>query len=56
MYSFNNGVNQPISMPNLLLRYGAFDKLNLDFHQIFYIIHQKMNFPTNPIQLELKFN
>ena len=54
MYSFNNGVNQPISMPNILLRYGAFDIIEFRFSSDLLYNTSENEFSTNPIQLGSK--
>ena len=54
MYSFNSGINQPISIPNLLIRYGAFDKIEFRFSSDLLYNTSENEFSINPVQLGTK--
>ena len=54
MYSFNDGGIQPFSMPNLLLRYGAFEKIEFRFSSDLLYNTSLNEFSINPIQLGTK--
>ena len=54
MYSYSNGVVNSSSLPNLLLRYGAFDKIEFRFSSDLLISPIENKISLSPIQLGSK--
>ena len=54
MYSYSNGVVNSSSLPNLLLRYGAFDKIEFRFSSDLLISPIENKISISPIQLGSK--
>ena len=54
MYSYSNGEVNSSSLPNLLLRYGAFDRIEFRFSSDLLISPIENKISTSPIQLGTK--
>ena len=54
MYSFSDGKVNPSSIPNLLLRYGAFDKIEFRFSSDLMLSSNENEISISPIQLGTK--
>ena len=54
MYSYSNGDVNPSSIPNLLLRYGAFDIIEFRFSSDLLLYSVENIISTSPIQLGTK--
>lgn len=54
MYSFSDGNNQLMSLPNLLLRYGGFENIEFRFSTDLLYNNTENEFSINPIQLGTK--
>ena len=56
LYLHDNGIVQPSSLPNLLLRYGLLDKLELRFSSEMLFSLDDETIQLGPLILELNFN